>query len=81
VGLKKGAPPYPQLLTSIHSSNRHESGEAAGNNEFNLFTHHKLTQSQRVKAENHQTLKEAVLELYLSVKIRSDDEIDGYTEE
>jgi hypothetical protein len=26
-------------------------------------------------------LKEAILELYLSVKIRSDDEIDNYTEE
>ena len=31
--------------------------------------------------ENYQTLKEALLELYLSVKIRSDDEIDNYTEE
>jgi hypothetical protein len=31
--------------------------------------------------ENHKTLKEALLELYLSVKIRSDDEIDNYTEE
>ena len=31
--------------------------------------------------ENHLSLKEALLELYLSVKIRSDDEIDGYTEE
>ena len=31
--------------------------------------------------ENYSTLKEALLELYLSVKIRSDDEIDNYTEE
>jgi hypothetical protein len=31
--------------------------------------------------ENYLTLKEALLELYLSVKIRSDEEIDGYTEE
>jgi hypothetical protein len=31
--------------------------------------------------ENYGTLKEALLELYLSVKIRSDDEIDNYTEE
>jgi hypothetical protein len=31
--------------------------------------------------ENYATLKEALLELYLSVKIRSDEEIDGYTEE
>ena len=31
--------------------------------------------------ENHATLKEALLELYLSVKIRSDDEIDNYKEQ
>lgn len=31
--------------------------------------------------ENYVTLKEAILELYLSVKIRSDEEIDEYTEE
>ena len=31
--------------------------------------------------ENYETLKEALLELYLSVKIRSDEEIDNYTEE
>jgi len=31
--------------------------------------------------ENYVTLKEAILELYLSVKIRSDEEIDLYTEE
>ncbi len=30
--------------------------------------------------ENHATLKQALLELYLSVKIRSDDEIDHYDE-
>ncbi len=32
-------------------------------------------------SENYFTLKEALLELYLSVKIRSDEEIDNYTEE
>ena len=32
-------------------------------------------------SENYHTLKEALLELYLSVKIRSDEEIDNYTEE
>lgn len=34
-----------------------------------------------LKEENYLTLKEALLELYLSVKIRSDEEIDNYTEE
>jgi hypothetical protein len=31
--------------------------------------------------ENYETLKQALLELYLSVKIRSDEEIDNYTED
>jgi hypothetical protein len=48
-------------------------------NEFNLFSHHK--NAEDMLAENYETLKEALLELYLSVKIRSDEEIDGYTEE
>lgn len=77
--------PFPHLLTSIHSHTKNsESGDAGGNaggNEFNLFSHQRLTQSQRLKMENYGTLKEALLELYLSVKIRSDDEIDNYTEE
>jgi hypothetical protein len=31
--------------------------------------------------KNYKDLREAVLELYLSVKIRNDDEIDAYNEE
>ena len=31
--------------------------------------------------KNYRDLREAVLELYLSVKIRNDDEIDAYNEE
>lgn len=46
------------------------------NNEFNLFTHH-----NNALDENYITLKEALLELYLSVKIRSDEEIDNYNED
>ena len=49
------------------------------NNDFNLFTH--LRQDGVEVQENYITLKEAILELYLSVKIRSDEEIDNYTEE
>ena len=49
------------------------------NNEFNLFTHHNRDVNEY--QENYFTLKEALLELYLSVKIRSDEEIDNYTEE
>ena len=49
------------------------------NNDFNLFSHHKASAVEI--QENYFTLKEALLELYLSVKIRSDEEIDNYTEE
>ena len=45
--------------------------------DFQLFSHHR---GGKV-IESYETLKEALLELYLSVKIRSDDEIDNYTEE
>jgi hypothetical protein len=47
-------------------------------NDFNLFSHHKDAEDSLT--ENYETLKEALLELYLSVKIRSDEEIDNYTE-
>ena len=56
-----------------------ESPRDDNNNEFNLFTHHR--QDVDGLQENYFTLKEALLELYLSVKIRSDEEIDNYTEE
>ncbi|CDW79085.1 UNKNOWN [Stylonychia lemnae] len=48
------------------------------NNQFNLFTHQKIPKHLRI--ENQATLKQALLELYLSVKIRSDEEIDNYNE-
>jgi len=48
-----------------------------------LFTHHKGRgeEGDQSRPENYETLKEALLELYLSVKIRSDEEIDNYAEE
>jgi hypothetical protein len=53
-----------------------------------MFTHKKkkrggddITNDFNSLGENYFTLKEALLELYLSVKIRSDEEIDSYTEE
>ena len=47
---------------------------------FNLFTHVKKRQIEGTKAleMDYQDLRMAILELYLSVKIRSDEEIDGY---
>ena len=47
---------------------------------FNLFTHVKKRQLQGEGAlpMDYKNLRMAILELYLSVKIRSDEEIDGY---
>ena len=58
-----------------------DGGDEEGNRNFNLFTHHKLLKEKKPLQFTYEALKEAVLELYLSVKIRSDDEIDNYNEE
>jgi len=52
-----------------------------GNRNFNLFTHHQLLKDNKPLQFNYNALKEGILELYLSVKIRSDEEIDNYNEE
>lgn len=50
---------------------------------FNLFTHQKKRQLEGTSALalDYENLRNAILELYLSVKIRSDEEIDGYGKE
>lgn len=48
--------------------------------DFVLFTHHKKARDGIALSKTYKDLREAVLELYLSVKIRSDDEIDDYNE-
>ena len=58
-----------------------DGDDGEGNRNFNLFTHHKLLKEKKPLQFTYDALKEAVLELYLSVKIRSDDEIDNYNEE
>jgi len=70
----------PLNLMRSQSSQKPLSEETPdhNNNQFNLFTHHKIPKEQRV--ETVQALRQALLELYLSVKIRSDDEIDNYNE-
>jgi hypothetical protein len=45
-----------------------------------LFTHHKKVRDNLPLQLNYKDLREAALELFLSVKIRSDDEIDEYNE-
>ena len=54
-----------------------------GDEAFNLFTHQKKKKLEGSQAlvQDYHSLREAVLELYLSVKIRSDDEIDDYNKD
>lgn len=49
--------------------------------DFSLFTHLQKHQKGIPLVKNYKDLREAVLELYLSVKIRNDDEIDAYNED
>ena len=78
-----------EFLSSIVSKYTHKLGtlktisgaSVHQNNEFTLFTHHQL-QAQGVKVnKDYEGLRLAVLELFLSVKIRNDEEIDQYNEE
>ena len=66
-------------LRTLSAYVKEDDGE--GNRNFNLFTHHKLLKEKKPLELTYDALKEAVLELYLSVKIRSDEEIDNYNEE
>ena len=56
------------------------SGTGSG---FNLFTHQakRKANGNDSLVHDYRNLRQAVLELYLSVKIRSDDEIDEYNKE
>ena len=49
--------------------------------DFSLFTHLQTKQQGIPLVKNYKDLREAVLELYLSVKIRNDEEIDAYNED
>ena len=48
------------------------------NGEFVLFTHHKKIKDNVPLSLEYADLREAALELFLSVKIRDDTEIDDY---
>jgi hypothetical protein len=50
------------------------------NRKFNFFTHHAKAKNGEPLELTYDASREAVLELFLSVKIRSDEEIDGYNE-
>jgi hypothetical protein len=49
--------------------------------QFDLFTHHAKIRNKEFLYFTYDALREAVLELFLSVKIRSDEEIDNYNED
>ena len=63
-------------LKTLSAFNRSDKS----NRNFNLFTHHAKVKNGEPLDHSYAALREAVLELFLSVKIRSDDEIDGYNE-
>lgn len=63
-------------LKTLSAFNRSDKS----NRNFNLFTHHAKAKNGEPVELNYAALREAVLELFLSVKIRSDDEIDNYNE-
>lgn len=48
--------------------------------QFDLFTHHTKIRNKEFLYFTYDALRQAVLELFLSVKIRSDEEIDNYNE-
>ena len=49
--------------------------------EFTLFTHLKKRSEGVALVKSYKELREAILELFLSVKIRSDEEIEAYNHE
>jgi hypothetical protein len=59
----------------------YDGGSDAGEASFQLFTHQKRLKQGQKLVYTYDSIKEAILELYLSVKIRSDDEIDNYNEQ
>lgn len=46
-----------------------------------MFTHFKLKKEGKTPPQTYSGLREAVLELFLSVKIRNDEEINDYNED
>ena len=66
-------------LKTLSGAGELYEGEAQRN--FNLFSHHALLKEGKPLDLSYTALREGILELYLSVKIRSDDEIDNYNED
>lgn len=58
-----------------------ECGAPVDDGSFNLFTHHVKRKNKQPLELDYANLRQAVLELFLSVKIRSDEEIDAYNKQ
>lgn len=58
-----------------------EPGAPVDDGSFNLFTHHVKRKNKQPLELDYANLRQAVLELFLSVKIRSDEEIDAYNKQ
>jgi len=68
-------------LGSLKTLSGVDAIQTEGNRNFNLFSHHALLKDGQPLELSYKALREGILELYLSVKIRSDEEIDAYNEE
>ena len=55
--------------------------ESKRDEEFNLFSHDLLLKEGKPLIFSYDALKMGILELYLSVKIRNDDDINNYDEQ
>lgn len=66
------------MYTNESFVNLEEPADAAG---FNLFTHQQKRKNNQELPLDYACLREAVLELFLSVKIRSDEEIEKYNKD
>lgn len=66
-----------ESLSNQSAAIRESSGADGEKRAFELFTHHKKDRKGKLKL-TYEDLHLAVLELYLSVRIRSDEEIDAY---
>jgi len=70
--------PVKNLKTA---SDQQKSPEQDDDGDFNLFTLHKLREKGKKIPLSYEQMREAILELYLSVKVRSDEEIEVYNQE
>lgn len=67
-------------MGSLKSASNKEQSVADSNENFTMFTHQKRLKEGKEILKNYKDLRIAILELYLQVKIRNDEEIEEYNE-